>query len=653
MTTGQGPVTPEPTDGGRVAEELGEDGYWQYPDPFVRLPFVETVSMSETLRRALRLLVLAIAVAAVQRPMEAPAGEGTRFALLIGINKYRNLGRLNTCGADARELARVLIERAGFPEDQVILMTDDADRPQNLPTMGNLLNRFEQISILPRADDAVLVFFSGHGVTVEGEGFLVPADGSQRNAIPLKSVKSMLEKCEAKAKLLVLDCCHAGSASKGVSSIAPTLVKKGANLAMLLSSGAGQSSYMTEDETHSIFTRYLLHGLSGAADKSKDNSITVKELHGYLRLQMMKWCFKSGKTQVPVVYPDPAPDTVLALVPKPTGRPGSSEHPPQASLLPKTLRAAYVVPVKSIDQYGNPVAKGIGLKTRFPAEIWHRKTGMEFILVEPGAFPMGSKLPAREVAAKYGGKEDYFTDDHPQHEVTLTRPFYLGKYEVTFAQFSQFVASTGYKTDAERDEGAYVWTGTDWQKRPGMCWREPGFEQTPRHPVACLSWDDAGAFCEWSGMELPTEAEWEYACRADSRTVFPWGDEATGAAGQANVADETTVKRSFGWETFREVSDGYPYAAPVGSFRPNQWGLYDMVGNVFEWCRDWYGSDYYEQSEARDPQGPPKGEYRVLRGGSWFGYPGAARSPNRDRDHPKGRNSIYGCRVKVRIADEK
>src|SRR5262249_48557534 len=148
--------------------------------------------------------------------------------------------------------------------------------------------------------------------------------------------------------------------------------------------------------------------------------------------------------------------------------------------------------------------------------------------------------------------------------------------------------------------------------------------QTDEHPVVNVTWNDAVAFCGWLSRktgrkcELPTEAEWEYACRAGSRTKYYHGDDPEGLAKIANVADASFLK-VFPDNTYAiKADDGYAFTAPVGRFQPNAFGLYDMLGNVWEWCSDHHDAKYYRESPAADPKGPSAGEYHVLRGGSWF-----------------------------------
>jgi formylglycine-generating enzyme len=261
--------------------------------------------------------------------------------------------------------------------------------------------------------------------------------------------------------------------------------------------------------------------------------------------------------------------------------------------------------------------------------------------VEPGRLRMGSPV---EDAEAYG-------TERPQHEVDITRPFYLGVHEVTVAQFEAFAKSAGYRTaDEIGPRGGY---GFDlrsgrFEQAPAFSWRNPGFPQAADHPVVNVSWEDAEAFCAWLAKQegkpyrLPTEAEWEYACRADTATRFCTGDDGDGLRTYANLADESLRARYRESKTATDWDDGFPFTAPAGSFKPNAWGLCDMHGNVWEWCGD-FGRDY-TRGGMKDPEGRGPGK-RVLRGGSWAFGPSYARSALRNRVEPTFRYVDTGFRV--------
>jgi formylglycine-generating enzyme required for sulfatase activity len=275
---------------------------------------------------------------------------------------------------------------------------------------------------------------------------------------------------------------------------------------------------------------------------------------------------------------------------------------------------------------------------------------------------MGSRESAEKAVAFF--KKNYgqqflqpepFKDEHPQHRVGITKPFYLGTYHVTRGQFRQFITDSGYRTDAENPERPGA-TGWDRQKEEfavdiNYSWRNVGFKQTDEHPVVNVSWNDAVAFCKWlckkerETYRLPSEAEWEYACRAGTRTRYYSGDDPETLATVANVADAALKAKFAHWPSTIRASDGYVFTAPVGQFKPNAFGLYDMHGNAFQWCADWYGKDYYGKSPADDPTGPVIGDDHVLRGGSCISEPSAAGCADRLKDSPECRDCWTGFRV--------
>jgi formylglycine-generating enzyme required for sulfatase activity len=293
------------------------------------------------------------------------------------------------------------------------------------------------------------------------------------------------------------------------------------------------------------------------------------------------------------------------------------------------------------------------------------------VFIQGGTFTMGS--PPSEA-----GRDS----DEDQHSVTMSS-FYMSKYEVTVGDFRRFVNATGYKTTAETSGGGLVLSGGKLVQKSDASWQNPYFSQNDNHPVVLVSWYDAVEYCNWrsqqeglspayiidksrkdpnnrnieqesrwedgkwvaigdtlkwtvrwnpsaKGYRLPTEAEWEYACRAGTTTRYWSGNDETSLGGKANVADQTS-KEKYNWASIVNIRDGYTETAPVGSFSPNPWGLYDMHGNVWEWCWDWYGS--YTSGIQTNPEGPYAGAGRVLRGGS--GWAAAGRAPWLSAGAPK------------------
>jgi len=223
------------------------------------------------------------------------------------------------------------------------------------------------------------------------------------------------------------------------------------------------------------------------------------------------------------------------------------------------------------------------------------KVTMKLALIPAGKFTMGSPK----------GEKDGQTDARPQHEVTISKPFYVGATEVTQAQYEAIMG------------------------------KNPSNFKGPQNPVEQVSWDDAVEFCKklsqktGKTVSLPTEAQWEYVCRAGSKTRFCFGDDDSGLG-------------DYAW--YGSNSDSKTH--PAGGKKPNTWGLYDIHGNVWEWCSDWH-ADSYANAKNVDPAGPDSGSDRVLRGGGWDTYPRDCRSALRNRDSPDGRYGRVGFRVAV------
>ncbi len=260
-----------------------------------------------------------------------------------------------------------------------------------------------------------------------------------------------------------------------------------------------------------------------------------------------------------------------------------------------------------------------------------------FVPIKGGEFLMGSPEDELEREA-----------DETQHLVRVD-DFYMSAYPVTLGQFEQFVAATGYETDAEKGGSSRMWNGKKWEDLKGVNWRHDvkGKPQPDkRHPVIHVSWNDASAYAAWlsertkAPCRLPTEAEWEYAGRAGTQTPFYTGQHLSSAQANynGNFPYNSTTKGKFVGAT-----------TPVGSYPPNPWGLYDMHGNVWEWCADWYGEHYYEECKAlgvvENPTGPKEGVRRVDRGGSWGDGARLCRVANRNGHAPSYRVSYLGFRL--------
>lgn len=219
--------------------------------------------------------------------------------------------------------------------------------------------------------------------------------------------------------------------------------------------------------------------------------------------------------------------------------------------------------------------------------------------------------------------------EHPRHEVTLSRPYWLARTKTTVAAYRRFAAATGHRTDAEKRGQGRFWRfdKAEWDWIDGLSWRAP-FAATKaapdEWPAVQLSWGDANAYCRWAGGRLPTEAEWERAARGGrDGSIYIWGNDpipVVAGIAQANGPDEATAREFRTFATIAGYRDGFARIAPVGRFPPNAYGLHDMAGNVYEWTADWIADGPYPVGAAVDPEGQSVGEVKALRGAGW-GYP--------------------------------
>jgi len=519
------------------------------------------------------------------------------YAVVVGVSDYTHgWPRIPGAVADAREVAEAL-RGLGFQVELVL----DPDSQQ----LKQLLSRMS-MDLAQQENRALLFYFAGHGETEalsNGDklGYIVPKDaplyerdrqGFINKAISMQDIHAASLRMRSRHVLMLFDSCFSGRVFT-LSRAKPSLYiteKISQPVRQFITSG--DENEQVPDK--SIFKTVFLQGIvEGYADENKDGYITGEELGRYLQEQVTNYSNGNqhpqyGKIRDPkldkgdfvFVRPQQAAPTP-APTPAPTARPTPRPTPvPTARPTPAPTAQPSLAPTTS---------------ARLSNSL-----GMEFVRLPAGTFMMGS--PASE-AGHY--KERQF-------QVTLSQAFYMQTTEVTQAQWQAVMGSN------------------------------PSNFKGPNRPVENVRWDDVQEYIRKLNARgegeyrLPTEAEWEYACRAGTSTPFGIGNGADLDSSQANFDGN--------WPYGKGKKDVYrKETTPVKSFAPNAWGLYDMHGNVWEWVQDRYGD--YPTGAVRDPKGPGHGAFRVYRGGSWDYDASFARCAFRRAYSPDYRNSSLGFRL--------
>ena len=517
-----------------------------------------------------------------------------RYAVLVAVGKYDHpdLRTLKYTGNDVAELAEVLADKAhGYA---VTTLTDAT--PTN-PTKANIEAAVRKVLDACKAGDTVVIGLAGHGVQFEAgdDAYFCPSDAKPvkgRAADTMVSMKKLYEEMKgsnAGVKVLLVDACR--NDPKGTRNIDPETMRPPAGVAALFSCSAGECAYETEKsgKGHGVFFHHVIQGLKGEA-VNKRVEVTFASLVDHVQNAVVLDVDKligDGAKQQPNMKADlKGYSPVLVklasggIMPKKEPRVGvladTKPYPLKAPFTAKEARATQRAWAKYL---GREVEEVIEL----PGKI-----KIKFLLIPPATFTMGSPKGER-------GRGD----DEVEHEVVISKPFYLAATETTLAQYNAFNEKNGFESVEE--------------------------------PVQHSSWDQATAYCEkmttkvkptWGKVfKLPTEAQWEYACRAGTETPFDTGDS-------LNRADAYFGALVVG------TGDSERRARKVGSFRKNPLGLYDMHGNVWEWCEDWY--DAYAKLEQKvDPVQTEKNlNERVCRGGSWANESKFCRSAQRNKYAP-------------------
>jgi len=614
-------------------------------------------------------------------------------ALIVGCGDYRSgWPCLSNPVKEAREVADSLKDMGW----DVKLLED--------PDWKNLRRSLNKLIIGPgrKKDKAILFWFSGHGHTLEEAGgralgYIVPVDapnpdrdelGFMEHAISMRQIETVAKRIKARHVLMLFDSCFSGAIFQAVKSKPSPYIQEKVSKPVRQFITAG-----TEDEQvpdFSVFKVVFLQAIKdGYADRNKDGYITGLELGDYLQEQVINYSRKAQHPQFGKIN-DPKLDkgdfvfTLKSLATiSPSSTPAIPSLPPESGeiadyetvieqrkaakrkwkqwqirmekefakatsydnspeLTFKEKKEVWSTFLSSYKADNPHSTKDDELRSKATARLRHWKefivamgkrpavskkpggiwrdpaTGMEFVWVSKGCFKMGSP----------SGEKDRFSDEGPVHEVCVDG-FWIGKYEVTNKEYRKFKSNHNSKDYKGKSLNAH------------------------NQPAVYVSWDDAKAFAKWLTQKnegrytfrLPTEAEWEYAARAGTKTVRYWGDDPDDACRYANVHDQTSKRiNKFSWQN-HNCDDGYAVTSPVGSFQPNDFGLYDMIGNVWEWCEDMYSKNAYSNHRRNNPINTGGGSLRVARGGRWYSGARVCRSAVRSDLTPGLGDDLLGFRL--------
>lgn len=607
----------------------------------LRLAIVAIVAMVAMVAMVAAAASLGLAAAWAAAP---PAAPPQRLALVIGNSAYP-AAPLKNPGNDARAMAERL-KALGFD----VLLAENLKTRQIAPLLRDFRGRIQK-------DAIALFFYAGHGMQVKGVNYLPAVDAEiageedvPYNSLNVSQVLDLMEDAGTRLNLVFLDACRNNPFSRRFRTAVGGLARMDMPSGSLVSFATRPGSVADDGEAdHGLYTQYLLEQIGTP-------HLAIEQTLGRVVAAVKK---ASAGQQVPWLEATLDGDFYFAGGPPPavTAAPAIGESAafelsfwdsikasddandfraylhqyPQGQFAPLAASRLQHLTGKAGVAAAVPVAgEGGGKVFRDCPEC------PEMVVIPAGSFQMGA--PAREV-----GSGD---DERPRRDVRIGQPLAVGRHEVSRAQYAVFVAATGYKGDGP----CVVWTDGDRVRQQERGWRDPGFAQDDNHPAVCVSWYDARAYAAWLAMRtgqpyrLLSEAEWEYAARAGTRTSRYWGDDPDLACDHANVHDATTQKaRAFPWEP-HGCSDGYADTAPIGRFKANPFGLHDMLGNAWEWVEDCLTSDYVGAPADGSARVADDCDRRAYRGGGWSG-PASVRAAARNGGPPSLRSHLLGFRV--------
>lgn len=569
-----------------------------------------------------------------------------KYAILVGVNHYKDsaIGDLLYAERDAVELGETLQKVCDF--DSVKLFTEATGTPCSRKELFRYIQSLEsQI----QEEDLLLFFFAGHGAFCDGQTYFLTSDAEMvdytSDSISLRQLRQKTNGIKARRRILIADACRNnpeqgktgegrglnGTRDFGIRRKAPTAAPQTITWYTLFACSQGELSQPCHEMRHGLFTRYILDGLSGKA-RSSDGSITLNGLNRYVTQAVINWCAANGKpAQRPYAVTDGTPEDIVLVPPEPEAK-------------------------RSIPQEGRKWA------------IKDRPYTLDFAWCPSGSFTMGRL--GDEAAS-------------PPHKVRISNPFWMATTPVTQRQWEAVTGKSQHDVikamlqDASpisldggtKRKPLAEWLGYSQETQPEELYLNRSLENDKDLPIVYVSWNDATAFCQKLNelekdrlpqgyrYRLPTEAEWEYACRAGTQGDYYDGIGHIGTAyNDPNLSPLAWYGGNSSYQlqgtghdvtalVGREDSSPKAYLREVATKLPNGLGLYDMLGNAWEWCLDFYNK--YSPLEQTDPLcGIPKGTPRhIIRGGGWHSKASSCTCHSRGRQIPELRHFDLGFRI--------
>lgn len=627
-----------------------------------------------------RFTALAFVLSGIQvfvNPIRVTAQENRdrRTAILIGFTDYANFPNVTASADDLDILAGTFREACAF--DRVLVLNDTHPSHDDSEAFANVLRMAIEEEQAKRTRHLV-IYLSGYGLRADDQAVYLALPNTSPTSVAATSFKiselvAWLESASSIQDVtIVLDVrkrSMAGTRLPGLDHpqiLSALTIKR--RMSILAAADAGQDSYLNE-QGQSIFANAFSKAFEGQADQDESGIVELNELYRHLFQSVQEEAGKLGAPQVPMLkvfggvqgtdefapYYERAGDVQVTLVNQAAESSGRLfyrvDGVPQEAIPAGKSRRISLRPTSRLEFYTGDTSLGDAgwrplyttptnvlefrtTRTLPPAKtIWTtgftNVAGIQLTLIYPGSFMMGQTVSERQMLARL--EPQAFTmnaqSETPRHAVEITKPFFLGSYEVTVAQFRAFVQQTQYRTDVEKEVAkpqTFINGAGDFVTQTGMHWMNPRMPQGDNHPVVLVTWNDAQRFCQWLTFQegrkygLPTEAQWEYAARAGSQSAYWNGNSPEQLTAIGNVRDRSLSNRFPTWRDTTASSDGFVFTSPVGSFPANPFGIHDVHGNVWEWCSDWYSDDYYATRPRQDPTGPSGGRYHVYRGGCFY-----------------------------------